>query len=43
MTYMYQQAFSFFDFGYAAALASLLAILLFGFSWAEIRVLRQEV
>jgi multiple sugar transport system permease protein len=43
MTYMYQQAFSFFDFGYAAALASLLAVVLFGFSWAEIRVLRQEV
>ena len=43
MTYMYQQAFSFFDFGYAAALASLLAVVLFGFSWAEIHVLRQEV
>ncbi|HTV10646.1 MAG TPA: sugar ABC transporter permease [Acidimicrobiales bacterium] len=42
MTYMYQQAFSFFNFGYAAALASLLALVLFGFSWAEIRVLRQQ-
>jgi multiple sugar transport system permease protein len=42
MTYMYQQAFSFFAFGYAAALASLLAIVLFGFSWAEIKVLRQQ-
>jgi len=41
MMYMYQQAFSFFNFGYAAALASLLALVLFGFSWAEIRVLRQ--
>ncbi len=42
MTYMYQKAFSFFAFGYAAALASLLAVVLFGFSWAEIRVLRQQ-
>lgn len=42
MTYMYQQAFSFYQFGYAAALASLLALVLFGFSWAEIRVLRQQ-
>ncbi len=42
MTYMYQNAFSFFLFGYAAALASLLAVVLFGFSWAEIRVLRQQ-
>ena len=42
MTYMYQNAFSFFAFGYAAALASLLAVVLFGFSWAEIRVLRQQ-
>jgi multiple sugar transport system permease protein len=42
MTYMYQQAFSFFNFGYAAALASLLSLVLFGFSWAEIRVLRQR-
>jgi multiple sugar transport system permease protein len=42
MTYMYQNAFSFFEFGYAAALASLLAVILFGFSWAEISVLRQQ-
>jgi multiple sugar transport system permease protein len=42
MTYMYQQAFSNFAFGYAAALASLLAVLLFGLSWAEIRVLRGQ-
>jgi multiple sugar transport system permease protein len=42
MTYMYQEAFSFFNFGYAAALASLVALVLFGFSWAEIRVLRQQ-
>jgi multiple sugar transport system permease protein len=42
MTYMYQQAFSNFAFGYAAALASLLAGVLFGLSWAEIRILRQQ-
>jgi len=42
MTYMYQQAFSNFAFGYAAALASLLAVILFGFSAAEIRILRQH-
>jgi ABC-type sugar transport system permease subunit len=42
MTYMYQNAFSFFEFGYAAALASLLAVVLFGFSWAEISVLRKQ-
>ncbi len=42
MTYMYQQAFSNFAFGYAAALASLLAVVLFGFSAAEIRILRRR-
>lgn len=42
MTYMYQQAFANFAFGYAAALASLLAVVLFGFSAAEIRILRQH-
>ncbi|MCU1495494.1 MAG: sugar transporter permease [Acidimicrobiaceae bacterium] len=42
MTYMYEQAFQNFAFGYAAAMASLLAVLLFGFSWAEIHVLRQN-
>jgi multiple sugar transport system permease protein len=42
MTYMYEQAFSYFSFGYAAALASLLAVVLFGFSVAEIRILRQQ-
>lgn len=41
-TYAYQQAFANFAFGYAAALASLLAVVLFGLSWAEIRVLRQQ-
>jgi multiple sugar transport system permease protein len=42
MTYMYEQAFSNFAFGYAAALASLLAVVLFGFSAAEIRILRRQ-
>jgi multiple sugar transport system permease protein len=42
MPYMYQQAFANFAFGYAAALASLLAVVLFGFSWAEIRFMRQQ-
>lgn len=42
MSYMRQQAFIFFSFGYAAALASLVALVLFGFSWAEIHVLRQQ-
>ena len=42
MTYMYQQAFANFSFGYAAALASLLAVVLFGLSAAEIRILRNQ-
>ena len=42
MPYMYQEAFANFAFGYAAALASLLAVVLFGFSWAEIRFMRQQ-
>jgi multiple sugar transport system permease protein len=42
MTYMYQQAFQNFSFGYAAALASLLAVILFSFSAAEIRILRSQ-
>jgi ABC-type sugar transport system permease subunit len=42
MTYMYQVAFKDFEFGYAAALASLLAIVLLGFSWAEIHILHQQ-
>lgn len=42
MTYMYEQAFSNFAFGYAAALASLLALVLFGFSAAEIHILRRQ-
>ena len=42
MPYMYEQAFANFAFGYAAALASLLAVVLFGFSWAEIRFMREQ-
>lgn len=42
MSYMRQLAFINFSFGYAAALASLVALVLFGFSWAEIYVLRQQ-
>lgn len=41
-TWAYEQAFANFAFGYAAALASLLAVVLFGFSALEIRVLRQQ-
>lgn len=41
-TWAYQQAFAFFSFSYAAAIASTLAIVLFGLSLAEIRVLRQD-
>jgi multiple sugar transport system permease protein len=42
MTYLHQLAFTNFQFGYAAALGSLLAIVLFGFSWAEIGALRRQ-
>lgn len=41
-SWAYAQAFSNFAFGYGAAIASLLAIVLFGFSWVEIRLLRQR-
>ena len=43
MPYMYMLAFKDFEFGYAAAMASLLALVLFGFSVAEIGILRQDV
>lgn len=39
-TYAYQLAFTDFQFGYAAAIASLMAVILFGLSVAEISVLR---
>jgi multiple sugar transport system permease protein len=42
LTYTYQVAFSFFNFGYAAALATMLGILLFLLSAAEIRLLRER-
>lgn len=42
MTYMWQQAFASFAFGYAAAMGSLLFVVLFGFSFMELRVLRQQ-
>jgi len=44
MTYARWLAFSsgLFEFGYASALGSLLALVLFGFSWLEIHVLRQQ-
>lgn len=41
-TYAYQQAFQFFAFSYAAAIASMLAIVLFGLSVAEIQVLKRR-
>ena len=42
-TYAYEQAFTNFAFGYGAAIASLLCIVLFGFSWVEIRLMRGQV
>ena len=42
MSYMRQQAFIDFAFGYAAAIGSVLALVLIGFSWVEIHVLRQQ-
>ena len=41
-SWAYEQAFSDFAFGYGAAIASLLAFVLFGFSWVEIRLLKQR-
>jgi len=41
-TYAYQQAFSLFEFGYAAAIASMLAVIVFGLSVAEIQLLRRR-
>jgi len=42
LTYAYQQAFSFLAFSYAAAIASLFAVVLFSFSVLEIKVLRRQ-
>ena len=41
LTYAYQQAFSFFAFSYAAAIASLMAVVVLGLSILQIRVLRK--
>jgi len=41
-TYAYQQAFTNFAFGYAAAVASLIAVVVFGLSVAEIQLLRRR-
>jgi len=41
-TYAYQQAFSNFEFSYAAALASMLAVVVLVLSVAEVRVLRGD-
>jgi multiple sugar transport system permease protein len=41
-TYAYQQAFQFFDFSYAAAIASLFAVVIFALSFLEIQVLRRR-
>jgi multiple sugar transport system permease protein len=41
-TYAYQQAFSFFEFGYAAAIASMIAVIVLGLSVAEIQLLRRR-
>ena len=41
-TYAYQQAFTNFEFGYAAAIASMIAVIVFGLSVAEIQLLRRS-
>jgi multiple sugar transport system permease protein len=41
-TYAWQQAFVNFEFGYAAAIASMMAIIVFGLSVAEIQLLRRR-
>jgi multiple sugar transport system permease protein len=41
-TYAYQQAFTNFEFGYAAAIASMIAVVVFGLSIAEIQLLRRR-
>ena len=41
-TYAYQQAFTNFEFGYAAAIASMIAVVVFGLSVAEIQLLRRS-
>lgn len=41
-TYAYQQAFTNFEFGYAAAIASMMAVIVFGLSVAEVQLLRRR-
>lgn len=43
LTYAYQQAFSFFSFSYAAAIASLMAIVVLALSIVQIRLMRRNV
>lgn len=40
LTYMYEQAFDFLDFGYGAAIAYALTLLVFGFSAVQLRLFR---
>lgn len=42
LTYTYDQGFSFFNFGYSGALATMTGIVLFGLSIVEIRVLKSR-
>ncbi|HEY5111182.1 MAG TPA: sugar ABC transporter permease [Acidimicrobiales bacterium] len=42
LTYAYQQAFSFFNFSYAAAIASLMAVIVLGLSILQIRLMRRN-
>ena len=42
LTYMYQQAFSFTDFGYASALAVILAVLVFVLAVLQLRIMRNR-
>jgi multiple sugar transport system permease protein len=42
LTYAYQQAFSYFNFSYAAAIASLMAVIVFLLSILQIRLLRRK-
>ncbi len=42
LTYAYQQAFSYFAFSYAAAIASLMAVIVLGLSILQIRVMRRS-
>ena len=43
LTYMYNEAFNFLDFGYGAALSYLLAAIIFTLSFLQIRFLRRPV